>query len=322
MATQQDMFSSLVHPVYLDVPMLVSFLAALDDGINFQSEVAEKSGSTRRRVSEAGLQARLPSLASLLGLGLSGSGKYSREGSDEESAESKFVREHTASSLFNIFRQRLASATSGILRAVDSNSFEEISPGNLVEVTGEIKGNPLRQVVDLFSALAPLMGIPLEDSTPDEQPSPAVSRRKQGRSGNPAVRSTQPAPPDEEDGLRETAQIMRTLIRDAARSPVIDLLMSTGADLSTVLTVSRAYLSEEAEAYLLGGCFTVLGKVTEVLRSGDGINLLRRTALGFGGEELSGNIFQGLSDLGPGFTLADPKVNSPALQILPLAIYI
>jgi len=44
----------LIHPIYLDVPMLVSFAAALQGGLSFGSEVTEeqaevKPGSKNRK---------------------------------------------------------------------------------------------------------------------------------------------------------------------------------------------------------------------------------------------------------------------------------
>jgi hypothetical protein len=40
--------AELMHPIYLDTPMLISFLATIDDGVYFTSEVAEKVADTRK----------------------------------------------------------------------------------------------------------------------------------------------------------------------------------------------------------------------------------------------------------------------------------
>jgi hypothetical protein len=78
----------------------------------------------------------------------------------------------------------------------------------------------------------------------------------------------------------------------------------------------------EAEAYLLEGDFRVLGKVTSILGASDRINLLRRTALGFGGIKLAETLFNGFSSDELDINLASPMVAGPAMQVLPLAIYI
>ena len=38
----------LVHPLYLDVPMMVSFLATLQDGVAFTSDVAESASQSTK----------------------------------------------------------------------------------------------------------------------------------------------------------------------------------------------------------------------------------------------------------------------------------
>jgi hypothetical protein len=55
---------SLVYPVYLDTPMLVSFLATLDDGISFSSEVAETYTNATKSSGEASGGIKLPTLTS------------------------------------------------------------------------------------------------------------------------------------------------------------------------------------------------------------------------------------------------------------------
>lgn len=97
----------LTHPIYLDTPMMISFLATVDDGVSFSSEVAETVADTRKAAGEGSGEAKLPGLASLLGLSLSASGKYARESAEDQTTESKFVRQHTAASLFNRLRVRL-----------------------------------------------------------------------------------------------------------------------------------------------------------------------------------------------------------------------
>jgi hypothetical protein len=103
----------LAHPVYLDVPMMVSFLATLDDGVAYTSEVAERLASTKEGEGEGTAKAGIPSLAQWLGLSLSAEGRYRRRSLNDESVEARLVREHTSASLFNILRQRL-EAVGGI----------------------------------------------------------------------------------------------------------------------------------------------------------------------------------------------------------------
>jgi hypothetical protein len=42
----------LIHPIYLDVPMLVSFAAALDGGISFSTDVTKQTGQSSSEASK------------------------------------------------------------------------------------------------------------------------------------------------------------------------------------------------------------------------------------------------------------------------------
>src|ERR1700680_4428832 len=89
----------LVYPVYLDVPMLISFLAALEGGVSLEdqstSRLSRSSGSER----EGKIRAGLPSILSLLSLDMSG--RLSAKSEDQTGEETVAVRRHTEASLFN-----------------------------------------------------------------------------------------------------------------------------------------------------------------------------------------------------------------------------
>lgn len=124
--------------------MLISFLASLEDGVSYSSEVAERYAATKEGEGEGGGKASLPSIATLLGLNLSAEGRYKRRSSKEEGVESKFVREHTAASLFNRLQLRLTE-TPGAVTLIDSpDKITEADGDGLVEIRGEVTGNPLK----------------------------------------------------------------------------------------------------------------------------------------------------------------------------------
>jgi len=63
----KSIIAELTHPIYLDTPMLVSFLATVDDGVSFSSEVAEKVADTRKASGEGSGEAKLPGLPACWG---------------------------------------------------------------------------------------------------------------------------------------------------------------------------------------------------------------------------------------------------------------
>lgn len=308
----------LAHPVYLDVSMMVSFLAALDDGVAYTSEVAERVVSSKEREGEGALRAGLPSLAQWLGLSISAEGKYRRRSSDDESVEAKLVREHTSASLFNILRQRLL-ATNRAKRIETSADLPSVEVGDLVEVRGTIAGDPLRRFLALMAAVAPYMGW---EADPDVAvgPTKPTGAGKGRRPSSVPSRITSTA----DEGL-DTKSIYRILMADVAKSKVVDLSLTLDSGENVILTASNEYITDAAVEYMLAGSFTALGKVTQILGAGDSVSLLRRTVfnvLDASGQSTTADAFGGLASMMPGMDFSTLEVTGPGLQVLPLAIFV
>ena len=320
----------LAHPVYLDTEMLISFLASLEDGVSYSSEVAERYSASSDREGEGAGKVSLPSIATLLGLTLSAEGRYKRRSSADEGVESKFVREHTAASLFNRLRLKLAEVPDALIQVQSSDGFSDLTSGRLVEIQGEIIGNPLKQILDLLAAIGPYFGLALEEPTPDALPAKNTSAHAPKRGGGPSKSSVPQLAslPGQQQSPEVTLQdLLRVLKREVERSPVLDLLMEGPDGVKVVLTVSRELLTPEVEAYLIGGTFNVIGKASAILDASQNINLIRRTVFGFGGRELADQMFGDfMKSMAQGgainLSLAQTVIDGPVIQVLPLAIYL
>lgn len=316
--THEDGIGFLTHPVYLDVPMMVSFLAALDDGVAYTSEVAERLSSSKEGEGDASLKAGVPSLAQWLGLTLNADGKYRRRSVKDESVEAKLIREHTSASLFNILRRRLIS-TGSVKTLSPGQDLSLLKVGDLVEVRGTISGDPLRRVMALMSVIAPYLGWNLDAEPQMSKAQPVTSSRRKGDQRSPAT----PAQQVEEDS--KTIEMFRILKADIANSKVLDLIMKLDDGKNVVLAASNDYMTEATEQYMIAGSFTALGKVTQVLHPDETVSLLRRTvfavleATGSSGLE---EAFAGLATAMPGMDLSTLAVSGPGLQVLPLAVYV
>ncbi len=320
----RDPSSELVYPVYLDVEMLISFLAALEDGISYSSEVAERTAAAREGEGEGAAKGGLPSVVSLLGLNLSAEGRYRRKSTSEDTIESKFVREHTAASLFNRLRTRLITADRVVRIQEGAAGGSTVAVGSLVEFRGVVTGNPLKQLLDLFIAIGPYFGVDIGEVVEEHAGSDARpgKRAKPGGSG-PRSQVPRLATAGGENPDLSVQEILRILKREVERSPVIDLLIEGGAE-TAVLTASRDLLSPDVEAHLIGGEFSVLGKVSAVVPEGRSTSLLRRTVFGYGGEQMAEALMEAFPAQSEGFdfSLARTIVPGPAIQVLPLAIHI
>jgi hypothetical protein len=318
----------LIHPVYLDVPMMVSFLAALQGGVAYGGEVTERVSAAQGREREGSGKAGLPSLASLFGLSLDMTGRVKSHSQGEESTETRVVREHTEASLFNLLREALITRDE-FMEVVDPTQLELVNAGQLVEVSGEILGNPLQQVLDVVGRILPYMDAGLEDqntATRRAGSGPNRAERRRAQQRQPGGAQSQQLTDTSSRGMSsEDLTIFQVMREDVESAQVRDLVLKSSGDLRVVLTMSREFLSREAEEYLLGGRFKAIGKITRVLEGDESINLTRRTAIGLAGPGMARELINSLhSDEAGGFsfTAEDPIVEAPALQLLPLAVFI
>lgn len=117
-------------------------------------------------------------------------------------------------------------------------------------------------------------------------------------------------------------KMMLKMAEDIQHVPAHDLLFRMASGLQAVLTVSSEYYSPEIHEYLRAGEFRIIGKVTKVITDSDTINLTRRTVVGVANPALAQSLVAGTQTEDIKLNAADPIVTAPAVQILPMAIFI
>lgn len=167
MAEQID----LVYPLYLDVPMMTSFLAAMEDGIAYDSDVTKTKDRKQTVAAEGEGKARagLPAMgifASLLSLDLRG--KISGDQAAGSSEEIKLVRRHTEASLFMRLRQMLKDddRVLQINQMDDLQELKEAEHGYLVEVKGQVFRSPLSEALEAVFRILDMLGVDPSRSEP------------------------------------------------------------------------------------------------------------------------------------------------------------
>ena|GEM_PF-6289525 len=273
----------------------------------------------------AGLRAWLPSVVST-----EASAEASTQRRDETSHESKTERHHTAASLFNLLYEYLIEDGQLVmLQAPDQ--LDILRSGQLVEIAGEYLGNPLEDVLAYFGAMLPYL------REQEEMQNAALVKAASGvrnqRSGDPAKRAA--SAPDDSARILEAAvaqaeesqkqfgfQMMSRMANDIAQVPVHDLLLKTEEGLHAVLTVASEYYSAATNESLRAGEFRVVGKVTKVIKGDRIINLTRRTVIGAAGPEMARDMMKAVNNGTTQMGVADPIVDAPAVQILPMAIFL
>jgi hypothetical protein len=302
--TQDQTGYVLAHPIYLDAAMMISFLAYLEGGVVTQEEETQKEGGAREKIlkGRAGIRARLPwALNAEVGT----DGSIQRR--DEVSLESKSARQHTNASLFNLLYEYL-TVDNQLVNLQESKQLNDLRPGQLIELAGEYLGNPLEDILSYMAAIYPYY---------EEQ----QKTQKLAATEATAIMSgvmQQMEASESEFGIR----MMISMADDIAKVPVHDLLLRTPAGLQAVLTVSSEYYSSATSEYLRAGNFRVIGKVTKVISDSDTINLTRRTVLGAANSSIIEDLVEKVRTGDLKLDVADPIVNSPAVQVLPMAIFI
>ena len=293
----------LVVPVYLNQRMVFDLVAMLRGGISTITRVSEssheQSASERSIGADAGLS---NALASLLRINLSATGRGS-SGTDAARI-SEEERVHTPASLFFVLRDLLVKKA--LLRR---DGVDSLQVGTFLEFSARLSRNPVIEVIDALQQVIALASM--------FQSSEGLERRSSGkrpdRQGSSSLDNT----------LQKIDQFRTTL----RAGDTIDL---TSAPLQSghraVVTLESQYLNDPSMGDLVDGTFSVVGKVTSVLREGEGaISLIRKTPLAVLPTEVRENAFSGLNALSAGQGFGLPKIEweitAPVVQILPIASY-
>lgn len=310
------------YPLYLDVPMMIAFLAALDDGVAYEKSVMRRTRGTKG--SETAGHGKIGGgvFSDVAGIDIGGNRTGKSEA--EESEETQLSKLHTEASLFNQLRNRLYEKKLVQSIGVSKEDLGLVESGMIVEVNGVVLPNPLEELVELMSRLHPFIK---GSTTPNTQPNQSSSQRgARNQQSNASATSASRAAKDSP----KTADplILIDLIReDLDASRMTDILLK--ADSITfpkvVLTVKKDFGTEVGRDGLVGAQVGVIGKVSTIAAnlSDSPIQMMRRSALRVMPAEQMKAMFAGLSTiLGDESPQDRIVIEPPLIQIMPLAIFL
>lgn len=323
----------LVEPVYLDVDMLQTYVAALQNGVTYVVRETRRSDIERTREVKAGFT--VPVLSASVGAGGSILGR------DTSRQTKDFERSHTPSSLFVSLRASLVFQRNAVRAVKSGEDAAGLLPGDLVEVSGELIADPLVTVLDALADSAQLIQdltkvkvlAEIIDQLARQQMGPTVPSlfarmTPTSASSPPGRQQAQPSrggSPQQvfslSEALGQGATALDTIRTKVKQGAVADYVMEGPDDVRVVLPLSRKCLAEGREHQIEGGVFTVLGTVTRNLGRGEAINLVRRSAFGALPREWIERGHQYMRQSSLNLSLPDLIIRPPALQLLPLAIF-
>ncbi len=297
----------LIHPIYLDVPMLVSFAAAIQGGLSLETEVTHEKETTKAASAKVAGKFGLSNLFSNL-FELTAetdvSGSLEKK-SQETRRESK---SHTEASIAILLYDLLCKNADYLIQPKDANTLSHTFPGALVEVAGTLEKNAVDTVIDYVDAINILSG--LAEPTAVMQPLPSKQ--------TPSKKST-PAQPTQLDKIREI------LDKDRKRTPISNVILRCDEPpgMKVVVTLRTANLRDLTLTELHQNYVRVVGKVTRIVGEGQRMSAFENYGLALLKPEMLKTVFDGLAASPEIVTrFSDVEVLGPAVQILPLMIFV
>ena len=289
--------------------MLVSFAAAVQGGISLASEITQENKLGGSGSGNASVEFNLSSLfKSLFETSAKASGEATISG--ESQVVKKESRSYTEASIAIILYHELKQKGRSIIELSKAQATNSLPIGALVEIPGTIEKNTIDSIIDYAAAADILSGM-----APDQAPGPAPS----GGRG----KHTSPAKPKQERS--EAGRIADFLDQDRKRTPISNVILRTpeALGLGVVISLRTANLRDLTLSELHKNNVRVVGKVTRHIPAGDSMVSFENYGMAMLDRKMLSGLFEGIATT-EGFAadLGDFVVEGPAIQVLPLMIFV
>ncbi len=312
-------------PIYLDTNTLLDLLASMEDGFSTASKTVTRDNQSKTTgISGEGNFGI--NVYSLLKLGFKGSGE--RKTNDESGEEREEERFHTYGSLMNRLIKNLYEVD--VIKQInDEESWNNISESDFVELQGKFIPNPivnsLTRLNNLFDMLIPFSEkkiIPPFNAL-DNPPIPGGMTKNQRSDFRKQFRKNAEEQLKQMKLMKEMLDgITKDLEDENFQKYIIEL--KGLPDHKIVCYLFNEFIRDRAGVELPYGEFKVLGKVVRKIEGEESIDLLEGTVVGLSDEIIEG-FKEPLKDMSKQFRIPDDiftNVESPAIQIIPIAVFV
>jgi hypothetical protein len=281
-------------PLYLNQRYVFDILAVMEDGFSDVQTITSNTNSEKSTAT--GGEIGLSNVFNLIGINLAAKGVKAHAEQTNHQVEARKI--HTPSSLFTKMRQNLFNAN-----LVRNAIIAEAEPGSFIELKVKIHKNPM---LGLFEAIDSIMGLVVAAESNDQR------QKNKPAKGNKQIK-------------QQFEQIFSQLKGKGTTDIFAESL--TEEDVKIVLTIEPEFLGDPSMSDLIDGDYTVIGKVSKVIKSNEdpGINLLRKTSLASVQKKLLDQLFASLEEVknaGFDFPNIETEIKGPAMQIIPIAIFV
>lgn len=288
--------------------MLVSFAAALEGGLSFGSEVTHEKSVAEGDASKLTGKIGLSQLFSTLF-------QASVEAEATESAETadievrKESKAHTEASIAIVLYDQFRRSSGYLAQPKDAADFASLEPGSLVELHGTMLKNPVDAVIDYIDAVNILSRLgPDQDQQKGQQPKHQHKKVEPSVIGSPAL-----------------LRIREALDQDRRRTPIsnVQLKCSQPKGMTAVVTLRTQNLRDLTLSELHKNSVRVVGKVTRAVGQGQTMSAFENYGMALLPPEQLTQLFnQMASTAGLVFEFSDVAIQGPAVQVLPLMVFV
>lgn len=296
----------LIHPIYLDVPMLVSFAAAIQGGVAMVTEVSEESANKNATSASASGRFGLTKLfQSLFDASVEVEGETARE--KEVTQTRKESKAHTEASLAILLYHQLTQSDGYVSQVTNIEDIASYEPGALVEIAGTVEKNVIDQMIDTIDAINILSTL-----APSNQQPQNTGKRSKDKSRQPHMD-------------QQLVNFRDALDTDRKRTPISNVVVrcDTPDGLNVVVTMRSENLRDLTLSELDKNRVRVIGKITRILPKGESMSSFENYGMSLLKPKQLDEALNGIkNDENLNLPLNDISVAGPAWQILPLMIFV
>ncbi|MDO8869499.1 MAG: hypothetical protein Q7V10_01990 [Methanobacteriaceae archaeon] len=294
-------------PIYLDTNTLIDLLASIEDGFTaVETRSTSNTTSTTTKIEgKAGFG--IKDMLSFFKIDLGVSGNSASEGGIQNTSSGE--RYHTYGSLMNRLLNNLRN--DGTIKKInDESSWDNVVESDFVEIQGKFIPNPFTNSLKTISGLLNMI---LKISNLDSPK--AESAVLEDPLDNPQLHM-----------MGTMKDMIQELVDDLEGNDFQKYVIELKglSDYKVVSYLFDEYIRDRAGAELPFGEFKMVGKIVRKISDGESIDLLQGSILG-SNEQIIEGFIEPLSGLNnEGFKLPEifTKVEYPAMQIIPVAVFI
>jgi hypothetical protein len=298
--------AELSIPIYLNQRIVFDFLAIIEDGFSTISQNKLLSSTDKEKGGIIEGSVGISNAFGLFGVSLKGSRRKRK--AEKDSMEIIEERIHTPTSLFS--RMRSTIIENNLLKKLDS--INNISGGDFIEFRAIIRKNPIVSSLERMKTLLDLV-VSVNPSALNQN----TQTGKGHKTSNPNNVKNNPI-------MKQFDAIIKGLTGSSGTDLIAEPIDST---CKIVLSSETKYFQNNNDEEIIDGEYLVLGKVIRIINedSEESIDLLRKTSFSSLNQNFMQTLLAGFQELPEEqFKTIEiyTEVKAPALQIIPIAIFI